>query len=44
MKDIVIGALFGALLIILSIYGSMHWGGGKPPPRYVNTLQRDINP
>ena len=42
--DLIFCAGLGALLIATAIFGCMYWKSTKPPPRYANTLQRDINP
>lgn len=42
--DLIFCAGLGALLIVAAIFGSLYWKSTKPPPRYANTLQRDINP
>jgi len=42
--ELIYYSFFGLFLIIASIYGTIHWVNTKPPPKYVNTLQRDINP
>lgn len=42
--DLIFCAGLGALLIVTAIFGSIYWSSTKPPPKYTNTLQRDINP
>ena len=44
LLDLIFCAGLGALLIVTAIFGSIYWKSTKPPPRYANTLQRDINP
>ena len=42
--DLILAATLGVILIITAVVGSIYWKSTKPPPRYPNTLQRDINP
>lgn len=42
--DLILYIGLGIILIATAIFGNMYWKSSKPPPRYANTLQRDINP
>jgi len=42
--NLIFCAGLGAILILTAFFGSIYWKSVKPPPRYANTLQRDINP
>ena len=35
--------IFAILLIVLTIFGIYNWKDTRPSPKYINTLQRDIN-
>lgn len=35
--------LFAILLFLLTIFGIYNWKDARPPSKYTNTLQRDIN-
>jgi hypothetical protein len=42
--NLIFCAGLGLILILTAFFGSIYWKSVKPPPRYANTLQRDINP